>query len=1823
MLVEVNDIYIDMTKTDTEGSFIEIQDCMAVLKKLRKRLLDLTNRNRLISYKHTKVSSLRVIDELPNQLAESLLSEQKGEMSFRAIPEPTEGDLIEKGYLSLNQQTGEVTKLKDPPTAEIWAKEKFNLDTSYEMPFPSTVNGTDDKHQDTNIQTLFYPNQMEIRLRNLYQKARRSIDETGLNILYLVFGFLEWRESHDSENRRKAPIYLIPVTLEKGRLDKESKTYKYTISYNGDDIIPNRSLMMKMKNDFGVALPAQNDEILPEEFFRQVEDAIKEKSGWKVRRFVTLGLLSFRKQVLEGDLVDDVCRSAIIDELLSGDGNNGHDGSFTDEYDIDLETDVHQEYPLIYDADSSQHSVIIDALSGKNLVVEGPPGTGKSQTITNLIAGAIAHGKRVLFVAEKLAALDVVKRRLDQANLGDFCLELHSHKAKKADVYGAIKDRLDNRGRYQNPRSIDLEIAGYEDQKQKLSEHVSAISKQWKNTELSTGDILNKATRYRLLFGDQLPPPAEIRTRIRGETFTPLNRRILREKISAIKEIENDVIEKLSTGTGLIDHPWFGVSNQDLLPYEAYRVAEILEDWIKALIKSQNSLDNLLQLLGAEDSDNVTPESVSTLVQELQAIPRLTGVEILPVVDALTKEELLDANQYLEKFHQLQNLYTKLSNDFGDSQLVEDEQAAQQLFDDFFALSGVFKNELPLDDLISFPKKITDLVDNLQTPGEMVAEILRVFNKEYTGTHEDLSLANQIIQAVSSLDRKCWDKRDERYDNDDLDDIIPELKNKLYALQEVSHDIEGLFNIDKLITSEQLEELRTTLDSGGLFRWFKSNWRESKRQLLSISSKPKIKLKTLRSKLDEAIKLNSEVRSINSNERYQNSLGSELQGLATDLVLIDSVRQWYKQVRKQFGSGFGPTVQIGSSIFTLNKSVMRAVAEQHATGLGDQLNIIEEQWSEISQLLTHDLLGKLNAPFTDNGAALLSLIHDAQKLEDYASDVFGDTTITLVEGTEQISKLSLFWDQAKEWRASSAQHALFGDTQLALGMDEDDSQRIAIELTLHFANHIYNNVQTSFVKDAAEQNLSKEWIDSLREQTDLVHRDSSQEREQFSRFNEKTELNLAQWLPKSSGFFELIQKNRTALEHVDDLPAWISYIQARGDLLEEGFGKIVELLESNDIDAEQFDAGCMYCVFTVLSEEILHESRDLARFSGQKQSTVQNRFIEYDKKIMDLQREKIAWRASQIPVPRGKTTIRKKDLTDLAMIEHQCSLSRRHAPIRKLIHNAGDALTALMPCLMMSPMSAAHYIKHGENKFDLLIMDEASQIRPEDAFGVISKVGQVVVVGDQKQLPPTNFFNANVADDDEGAEEELVVDGPESILEMSSTRFTSRRLRWHYRSQHESLVSFSNARFYNDDLVIFPSPHEQSDEYGIQFERVKRGAFVNQRNLEEVKVIVAAVKAHVLHSPEESLGIVAMNVTQRDAIESALETASKEDPQFALSLQKIATDEKSEPIFVKNLETVQGDERDIIYISMTYGPQEPGGNTYQRFGPINSELGWRRLNVLFTRSRKRMHIFSSMGVDDIRVSANSMRGVKELRNFLSFCETGLISHTEGATGRPPDSDFEIAVMRELEKHGYECKAQIGVSGFFIDLAVVDPHKPTRFLMGVECDGATYHSAKSARDRDRLRQEILERLGWRIRRIWSTDWFMNPQAELRPILEELNRLKTASKQEQIELSETEIIDEIIEQADEEEKLISSLTQPGMTLYQKLKKFNNEVIMKEFPNTDQYKRLLRPSMIEALVSFQPYDREEFLEMIPGFLRDGTDSNEGKYLSEVFSIIDSSRL
>lgn len=455
----------------------------------------------------------------------------------------------------------------------------------------------------------------------------------------------------------------------------------------------------------------------------------------------------------------------------------------------------------------------------------------------------------------------------------------------------------------------------------------------------------------------------------------------------------------------------------------------------------------------------------------------------------------------------------------------------------------------------------------------------------------------------------------------------------------------------------------------------------------------------------------------------------------------------------------------------------------------------------------------------------------------------------------------------------------------------------------------------------------------------------------------------------------------------------------------------------------------------------------------------------------------------------------------LGILKREFAKKQRHLPIRKLMQQAGNVIQTLKPVFMMSPMSVATFLPPGSVTFDLVIFDEASQVTPVDAFGAILRGNQTVVVGDSRQLPPTSFFN-QIAEIDED------VESPTADLESILTLFLAQSapeciLRWHYRSRHESLITVSNSEFYNNKLIVFPSPITSRTELGVIFHHLPETVYdlgKSRTNPKEAQIVAEAVMAHARNCPELSLGVAAFSVSQMEAIQYRLEPLRKQEP----SCETFFNSHPEEPFFVKNLENVQGDERDVIFISVGYG-RDANGRVSMNFGPLNKDGGERRLNVLITRAKRRCEVFTNLTADDIDLSRSQTRGVISFKQYLKYAQTGELE-LPLPSGKEPDSPFEEAVAKALSQAGYKVDFQVGTAGFFIDLAVIDEENPGRYLLGIECDGATYHSARSARDRDRIRQNVLEDLGWQIHRIWSTDWFKDPRKELQRVLESIEATK---------------------------------------------------------------------------------------------------------------------
>ncbi|QCZ36904.1 DUF4011 domain-containing protein [Mycoplasma nasistruthionis] len=546
---------------------------------------------------------------------------------------------------------------------------------------------------------------------------------------------------------------------------------------------------------------------------------------------------------------------------------------------------------------------------------------------------------------------------------------------------------------------------------------------------------------------------------------------------------------------------------------------------------------------------------------------------------------------------------------------------------------------------------------------------------------------------------------------------------------------------------------------------------------------------------------------------------------------------------------------------------------------------------------------------------------------------------------------------------------------------------------------------------------------------------------------------------------------------------FFNYINSILKTFDKNLQEFIAYAQHNNIKQNFGDVFAKQVVNLIIKKELI----DLADYSVVQLEAFKKSFSNNEKLVINNAHHKINENFLH-SIPNINSL--EGNWNEVAILRREANKSRNIMPIRKMFELMPNLIQTLKPCLMMSPLSVSSYFQSIPNfTFDVVIFDEASQVKVETSIGSMVRAKQWIIAGDRHQLPPTSFFE--LTENTENEIEYLESDGYESLLEFASGFSNKVPLLWHYRSKYEELIMPSNTLIYKK-LITFPN-HDNPNQFAGVINRYVNGQFIDNVNEQEAMGVVNVIKEiYAQFKNTKSVGVVCFNKKQQMLVENTLAKFLLKNPEYSTLL----SEEKTNPFFVKNIETVQGDERDIIILSTCYGPSA-NGNVYQRFGPINSGNGYRRLNVATTRAKESTIVVTSLKPDDIVIkpadqATTDQSGLIYFKNYLNFARFGktIDENVQPNELREFDSPFEFEVYNELIKLGYSVEKQVGCSGFKIDLAIVDPDNPNRFILGIECDGALYHSSKSARDRDRLRQQVLESKGWKIYRIWSTDWFKN-------------------------------------------------------------------------------------------------------------------------------------
>ncbi len=598
-------------------------------------------------------------------------------------------------------------------------------------------------------------------------------------------------------------------------------------------------------------------------------------------------------------------------------------------------------------------------------------------------------------------------------------------------------------------------------------------------------------------------------------------------------------------------------------------------------------------------------------------------------------------------------------------------------------------------------------------------------------------------------------------------------------------------------------------------------------------------------------------------------------------------------------------------------------------------------------------------------------------------------------------------------------------------------------------------------------------------------------------------------------------------DNKQQLEEWVDYCSCRKKCVQAGLNSYIKQLESNPINPDFIVDAYMKRFYRLWMDEVLPQFPAVRSFRSRDQQQTIDDFCKLDKEQFLIAQARVRERiTSRIPDFNAITSSRD----EIGVLKRELNKQRRIMPLRKLFKEIPNLLTTLRPCFMMSPLSVSVFLEAQSYDFDMIIFDEASQVHTEDAMGAIMRGKQIIIVGDTKQLPPTNFFSTSLNEDDFDVDEEDQKDNDagafESILDESVTILPERSLRWHYRSRDEHLIAFSNIKIYHNSLITFPSSIEKAADLGVEYVYVENGIYDRsgrRNNVMEAQIVAKLVFDHFRKHPKRSLGVVTFSEAQQNAVDAAIRQLRLKDN----SLENFFNEDNEEPFFIKNLENVQGDERDTIIFSIGYA-KDNRGVMYMNFGPLSKSGGFRRLNVAITRAKYNVKLVGSIVPTDIDIEKTSSEGVKLLRSYIEYAQQGIAALEKELTydlSVKFDSPFEEAVYDFLASKGYDIVTQVGCSGYRIDMAVKHPTQKGRFAIGIECDGATYHSSRTVRERDRLRQSVLEDMGWTIYRVWSTDWIKNQKSEEKKLVDAIEYALSQEKNLSVDDGDTSISSDI--------------------------------------------------------------------------------------------------
>jgi very-short-patch-repair endonuclease len=1570
---------------------------------------------------------------------------------------------------------------------------------------------------------LTNPAEIEKILRNLRRRSLSEFKDHGIYILYATFGFLNWKDTeftNGSVEEIRSPLLLIPIQLDQ---DSMLSPFKVSMPVTEDDAVLNPALDAKLRNDFKIELPRPPEdwgESSLQEYLGKIREMVGQRA-WTVEETTGIGLYNFHKFQIYKDLESNkelISKSPMVQALAGQPVSGLIFDDLPNESQIDQSEKPENTFNVL-EADGSQRICIDYAMKGQSFVMNGPPGTGKSQTIANMIAQAIIEGKSVLFVSEKVTALEMVYKRLRQVGLDRFCLMLHSEKANKQEVVAELKRALDEDSK---PKELptQLQFESLQQLRSNLNGYVQSLHAVRNPLGVSAYRVMGEIAKLR-----SLNTPYVATFLDNPSSMTP----------QVLQSIEQQVLRLSNVWKAAVDDdfPWRGSKFSEVNVATREEVSSRLGNLI-------SSLDEL-QLEGARLSLSLGLDPPETLEDNRWLVELATDVFSSPLPE---RSWVLSTN--------LEGLISEAK----DNQSLHDEilKKRNTLLTKYRESVFLLEDDI-LERINEVISRVSDLIGRTdpQLGSIMVMEIGRMLSFlelsrnaipvwarkagpmcDAFGVNLD-SMSVERFEALANLCMLCF--ADEKPDLRWLKEAkLPNLEQKVEL---ASRDYERFKSLNTEIARLYSKEI-FNLNLGELRQRFNGPYRSRSRFLRRSYYKDR-----------EALREASLTGKIPVTIVEDLGLAIELVDLkgridASGSSLALEMGRFYHGYETDFAAA-KRAIGVGSAILGLAKilqltenSISLVVSDevkdnnpsfnQEASELLKALEVWKTKLGELETFLPQGAIIPISA------ATLMSTNH--QKLVTFIEGVTAQCNqfSSLMNMVSQESKqpgimkndydtivadlktlLEVKTDERKLAALSSEFTVKYGSRYRGLSSDWNEilrvmdwTRRIRSKLVGHaFAEspEDSNPIVPSRFVDSVSQGRQDPPVSSV-----VLKRHLQEVMSGLSYVQSLFEVPL-QYEGQdllSLDVYQIEVRMRSLIERTDDIQVWVDFVDCKKKLSESGllrfFQSLCELRPSSNI---------ILSIFRLSFEEewldaLRKEDAFLGNFRRADHEKSISEFQIVDKELIRLAAYKIIAEESQ---RKPQAVIFRTGGAEISVLRGEAAKRNRVMPIRRLFQRIPKLLLTLKPCLLMNPLAVSRLLTADSITFDIVIFDEASQVVPEDAIGAIYRGKTVVVAGDNKQLPPTNFFGSTQYDDDDAWEEtDDSTEVHESILDkFSALDLPVKTLKWHYRSKHEDLIAFSNYNFYERQLITFPNPNTKESDLGVKFEYVANGVYDrggSRTNRVEAEKVADLVMQHYETHPEKSLLVVTLNIPQMDLIDEVIRERRKQRPEFEIHFDEKRMDGRLEGFDVKNLERVQGDERDVIIFSVGYGKDSLGGMS-MNFGPLNKSGGERRLNVAITRAREKTIVVASIKASDIDLSKAAV-GVRMLHDYLDYAERGQVA-LQSASGTqilPYESPFEEDVAGAIQKMGYVIVPQVGCSGYRIDLGVVDPENPGRFILGVECDGATYHSSYCARDRDRLRQHILEEMGWSIYRIWAPAWVTSRKSETDKLRE---RIETARQE----------------------------------------------------------------------------------------------------------------